>query len=423
MNTYENPSQNEIQSTKKEGNNLDIENFKDEIKNLENLEGLVSFLERAQIFIFNKNNGIDHGEHIIKQIELAEKIKYTKIITEEYGIRKKVESLFQKDGLEFNNESFNIQEYKKYFKEKYHQYDFTDEEIEMITEKLPPPVFVSVDKGVEGIIVLLNSIDGIETKASCAGHVDDSQENGDHLQRSYISLKETDDVLIRKIQEIILEENYRFDIYEFGNGISFHFIQYPPELWIQEHKKRSKKQVIEDSTKEVEKLLNIRLEIPYDYDNNFPEYYKNFITDVYKILDERKAGGIINKDEYTKLSTKVHNLSPWVQLRNEYKEFYISPLAQERLDKYHSDFEGKIISYKRDLKLNEEVELRQEKEKMKEFGDKTPEELIDEEIRRQKEQDSHNEVDLGLMEDYINQLHEQGYISKRRAKKLIMKNT
>lgn len=67
--------------------------------------------------------------------------------------------------------------------------------------------------------------------------------------------------------------------------------------------------------------------------------------------------------------------------------------------------------------------MRQEKEKMKEFGDKTPEELIDEEIRRQKEQDSHNEVDLGLMEDYINQLHEQGYISKRRAKKLIMKNT
>ncbi len=151
------------------------------------IHDLIRLLKTSSIFIKNQFYGLDHSEHLIKSIEMAQATNSLSIVTEKGGLREKVETLMESSGRK-PREVMDKEEYKDFLRAKFQHLNLSNYEIERIVPKLPPDLFVTIDLELEDIVILANSLKNVRTDFSCAGHIDGFKRSLDLDMNAYISI-------------------------------------------------------------------------------------------------------------------------------------------------------------------------------------------------------------------------------------------
>lgn len=300
-------------------------------------EELTEYFKKNPLFFGNSHKGLDHSEHIIKRIGLAMELGCSRLAPRQLDVRRKVASFIKEQG---QKDTFDVKKeaYQQYLSKKYPDIQFSQDELDQVTKKLPIDIFGSLDKGVERIILLLNAFQDTETRFSCAGHNDNrsrlenkGEENS--YRNVYISFLTHNKKIVDAIQAFVLSYKDQDNIMQLeddgdGKYRLFYGIQKPPSEWIKKHGRRTAEQIFLDSKKEIEEIIGQPFPVEVKEGEDLLEKLSEEIEKYKRRLITIETEGDRNKffDEINKLE----KTGPSIQTGNEWREYFLSPEAQQK---------------------------------------------------------------------------------------------
>lgn len=129
------------------------------------VDELKSLLAKENLSLPNGHRGGDHGEHIIKRIDMAQQLGLMELIPDVQNTREIVGRLFEKEASAGKGIT-----YQEFLLNRFEYLSFTKNELEILQQKITPEIFASVDTSMENVVVQLNVLSGVKTSYSCSGH-------------------------------------------------------------------------------------------------------------------------------------------------------------------------------------------------------------------------------------------------------------
>ncbi len=294
------------------------------------LEDLLQKLQDRVFLIHNSQKGRDHSEHFAKRIDLAITLGDPMIIPETGDLRHKVVSLLGQKGIELMGTG-SPEAYKKYLSEKFRAHEFSEEELELIIQKLPPSIFGSIDVEMEGVAMEINALHSAKSKFSCAGHPEEIESEFDEssVYSGYFAFETSDPELVTKIKALVKRTpSFQIDVLEISSlGISIYFSNIVPDEWISENGLRTKDELFEESKRELSLILGTEiLDFPIDKYKDSSDSFSYEIRRLQKnFIQNHPESATIpfsrNRDLLFPIAKCLPNELRW----REYKDHYRSP--------------------------------------------------------------------------------------------------
>ncbi|MFO7807207.1 MAG: hypothetical protein R6V40_02165, partial [Candidatus Moraniibacteriota bacterium] len=324
----------------------EAEKLKGAVDNSTGVNDLVKKIEATDIHLKNEQAGIDSPEHLMKRIELADRLKNPALVPDISGLRDKMQNLILEKYGHINNE-IDRSEYKKYLSKKLDSLVLDKNDIEKVADKLPPEVFASIDDKIENTTAVLNSIDGVQTNFSCAGHLSGSGNN--KFDASINISFESEDKNLPNFLKDKIENSYFRDLAQIStkNGhVSLHFILYPPKSWIKENDKPT----ISEINRTSERALRKNFGIEIDQEMSGWDFRKKLQAEQRKYI-RRNPQAVFMEMPANSLTLKpIADVLPEKIEKREYSEFYDSTEAKEIREGFLSFLEEVVSSYKSSIK-------------------------------------------------------------------------
>ncbi|MGM0629217.1 MAG: hypothetical protein ACQESA_02220 [Patescibacteria group bacterium] len=324
----------------------EAEKLKSAVDNSTDVNDLVKKIEATDIRLKNEQAGIDSPEHLMKRIELADRLKNPALVPDISGLRDKMQNLILEKHGHINNE-IDQSEYQKYLSEKLDSLVLDKNDIEKVADKLLPEVFASIDDKIENTTAVLNSIDGVQTNFSCAGHLSGSGNN--KFDASINISFESEDKYLPIFLKDKIENSYFRDLAQINtkNGhVSLHFILYPPKSWIKENDKPTISEINRTSERALRKNFGIEMDQEmsgWDFREKLEAEQKKYIKrNPQAVFMEMPANSLVLKP--------IADVLPNAIEEKEYEEFYNSTEAKEIREGFLSFLEEVISSYKSSIK-------------------------------------------------------------------------
>ncbi|MGH7141335.1 MAG: hypothetical protein ACREGH_01735 [Minisyncoccia bacterium] len=312
------------------------------IESVRSLAEMKATIERIPLFIRNPVHGIDHSEHLAKRIEMADRFSTPYLLPEKGGLRGKAQTLLRSEGRR-TNRTVDTTSYRQYLKEWTAGYALSEEELVIAAGKIPPDTFGSIDGPLENAVILLNSIPGVQTRFSCAGHMDYAEEGIDDssVRDAYFVFSTRDEKLVEKFKSLPYP-------LEPGNN-SDYVIRFskspPPEEWLHEHGKRTREQIFEDCKKEIAAILGHEI---LSYDQR--QFWDNIFELQRKYIAIHPEAANIPYATNSKLLEPIARLLPEEAEAREYRDWYTSPEAEQQRINFLNQLTAAIDEYRDERK-------------------------------------------------------------------------
>ncbi|HNV96848.1 MAG TPA: hypothetical protein PKL13_00830 [bacterium] len=313
--------------------------------------------EGSHLKIINDNYGFDRIEHIIKRLKMAVEINDLDLIPTDGGLREKVISLLYKGGFNFSPES-NGGGYKNFLKNNYSDLKLNNYELESVEAKLPPDVFASVDKKMENIVLLLNSLDGTKTKFSCSGHFENEYvvDGADRFLQSlllYLCFDTNNQDLINEIRNLESQDyNLEIEIEPRGETLNQVVLTIdfnaPPQDWILKNNKKSYEEIFEKSKKLLEEYFGTTI-----YSNNKNDLFNETIMLQRKLLSSDFSKANLPFRHNSNFLLEISKLLPYYLERKEYKDYFDNNMLKiiKKRDVFIEDLQSLLLSFRNNTHL------------------------------------------------------------------------
>lgn len=327
---------------------FDSVKFSKLVTTADSIDSLVKEVEKQEIFFGNGHRGDDHSEHIAKRISLFNKTRDFSAI--EYfpsETKDRIEILSEKQ----DTQPISYQEYLQEFSP-----EMSKEQIETIEQKLPLDVFCSVDIPLEKSIVKMNSLDGVTTRFSCAGHL--------HNRRGLAGYKDVYIAYTDSNKIIPVKETYKEDVRVsvkdgvLRKGNDTHSVHFSPSItedWLTEHKEIRPKDFFKSYLDEFSALYGEdvfyktkawlgdlsqtnELNLSYIIDNGF-----DYIRSDVRLFVGESSKKIKKATDVGKL-LDLNPLDIRTKMFEKYKDFYIRDDAKNQRDEFIQSFEELVDS-------------------------------------------------------------------------------
>ena len=324
------------------------------VKGAHTIEDLKTGIQTTPLFIRNKGmHGMDHSEHLLKRVDVANTFSYPDVLPETAGLRDKVASLLRSRGIEPDS---TIQPllYKEYLGERVSAHGFTDEELDRVAEKVPVDLLCSLDTDIEDAAFELNALVGTKTKFSCSGHADlPNPDSGDSYAYSgYLAFSTNDNGLVAHLRKLVGKSD------TFGVALenqkpgefTVRFRKLVPDEWIRENSRKSKDELFEVSKQKLAPILGPEI-------LTFPlEEYKqdehNYIKGIKRLqslyLQSNPEAATLPYGWNSILLTNIQKFIPNELEWGEYKDYYLSPEAENDRLTFLKTLTDSIAEYRRE---------------------------------------------------------------------------
>jgi hypothetical protein len=316
------------------------------LKRSETLTDLCSALEGSEILVKNNVAGQDHGEHLVKQIEMARKLGSTNFLSERGGFKEKVSFLLEKEGVELN-QIVTPEKYKHFLLEGFPGMNLSDQELDRVSTKLRPEVFASIDGEMEYSVVELNALADTETRFSCAGHPEQEDDQGIY---SYLAFKTADSALahhIQKLEKSTLTGQTKVSSKN-GEVQTIHFSIKVPREWIEKNKKKTSEQLFDERKKLLAEILGPEI-LSYPFDR-FRKDEGHFINELVRLQDvyieTHKESSTIPMAHNSYFLKNIDDALSGPTEYNEWADYYSSEEAQHERKNFLRDLKNAISEYR-----------------------------------------------------------------------------
>ncbi len=303
-----------------------------EAQTLEELEGMIA---KGAFNVQKGRSGMDHGEHLLKQIEMARKLGEPSLLLEAGGFRQKVEGFC--GGNEHARERMT---YRDFIAERFPDLSFSDEEFHRIEQKIPPGVFASIDTALERTVLLANALPEIRTAFSCSGH---TEAEGGRLHgpgNVYLVLKyEKNDgaeAIMRDMNEQLVRPHGNYRVFMSSNpGTAYYFKRPPTEEWIAENKKRTPSELFEESKRRIAETL----EAPELLDATEDDFFDKIVSAQNLYLSKHPKAAVIPYAPNKRVFATIEPMTPSALEAEEYRDFLFAPERWEEREELMSEIE------------------------------------------------------------------------------------
>jgi hypothetical protein len=327
------------------------EKFNGLISKATTFQGLIdSITEERDLILRNNGYGWDHVENILKRLEMAKKIADSDLIPNCCNLREKAISLMIKEGTEFNKDG-KEGKYQEYLKDRFPELNFGEGELEKITAKISPDIFATVDIRIEKIVMLINSLDGAETRFSCAGHFDEEytevKQREEHLS-SYVAFQTDSFELRGTLRALYVIDGVEMKVnkkenQKTGNVWIGQDLTKPPLIWIVKNGKKTFPEIVRKSKKLLEQYFGSSIS------SSKPEELRQETKELQaEMLRENPKKAILPMATDSSYLREIDKLLPESLARIEYKEYFDKNMSQvvQRRDKFISLFESLLKNYR-----------------------------------------------------------------------------
>lgn len=308
-----------------------LENIVESANTLDELKGGIA---NAQLFIGNHEmRGIDHSEHLLKRIELAQILSCPDVVPKDGGLREKVTSLLENDGAHITH-TIDSARYRKYLETKLSSHNFSQEQIERVVEKVPADVFCSLDTDIEAAVIELNALSETTTLFSCAGHTDlpHPEENDSYAHSGYLFFSSQDSNLIERVRSLT-GKNERFEVTlenKQPGDYTIRFRKIVPEGWRKTHGRKTREDLFEKSKQELAPILGKEI-LAFPIEKYRHDEY-SYLLEIQRLQNEfiksHPEAATMPYGWNSNLLTRIKKHTPTELAWAEYKEYYLSQEAE-----------------------------------------------------------------------------------------------
>ncbi|MDO8572015.1 MAG: hypothetical protein Q7R79_05025 [bacterium] len=332
----------------------EIQQYEKDIVACNSFEELYDYIQNNPVLLKNSYAGLDHVEHTLKRIELARIFTSSSLVPEYLGIKKKVSLLLEKEGRQ-DVEHPDNEAYKTFLQNRFPDMQLSEKEASRLSEKIPANLFGSLDLSAERVMVVLNSIEGVQTRYSCGGHNDQPElyrSGTPNFGSAYVVFEIENPEFIAVVKNTlpnqIGEQTFISLAHDEKNRINIQFHHYPPDEWVVSNNRQSISKIFEDSQREIKKLLGREISpesLVQSIGETLPDMIQRFSKRAAKeIGDEvskRMRGKAIEETrrEENKQDTKVQKILPGILMSQEYREYFVSDEAREKVKDFFSRIE------------------------------------------------------------------------------------
>lgn len=304
------------------------------VNEAENLDDLKRLLGEKDILSRNNDDGLDHSEHLIKRIEMAEAMDYSEVLPEMSGFKDKV-----KEFIPQISDQFDLDKYKEFIRSRMGEYSLSEEEINFASYKLPAETFATIDKDLEKAVVMLNSMKGTRTTHCCAGHDESPQKNND----LFINYKSDDKNLTPFMEELKESElKIRLERYNDGSEATVRLNNSVPDEWIKENNKKSHEEIFNESRQKLAEILGDEI-----LDCNRSNINHKIYDLQQKYVSSSKKIGRITYPENSTFIKEIVDNHPTTLEKEEYKEYYSSDEFKSKKKKFIDLVTKRIDEYRK----------------------------------------------------------------------------
>lgn len=283
------------------------------------LNELTNAIANGSFSIPNKFSGLDHGEHLLKRIDMAKKLGDPSFMPDVGGLREKVMAM--EGGIADKEASLT---YRSYIEERFPDLQLSDDEIARIEEKISPEIFATIDTPLEKTILLANALPGIKTAYSCAGHTESEGGSIHGPAQVYLSLQklgnsnnisELDEQLGRPHGDYIASSSHG------EKQSSFYFSRPPTEAWITDNGKRTPNELFSESKRLIAEILGA----PEILDSTEDNFRERVVAAQDTYMANHPESATIPFAPNSRLLTNVARVTPQELEADEYRDFNFAP--------------------------------------------------------------------------------------------------
>lgn len=312
--------------------------------------------ERTDLKMINDNYGFDRAEHIVKRLKMAVEINDLDLIPTDGGLKEKAISLLYNEGFDFNLELKDMG-YKNFLKNNFYDLKLSNYELENIATKLPPEVFASVDKEMENVVLLLNSLDGTKTKFSCSGHFENEYvvDKTDRFLQSlivYLCFDTNNQDLINEIRNLE-NEDYNLEIEIEAKNETLNQVvltidfNTPPRDWILKNNKKSYEEIFEESKRLIEEYFGTTI-----CSNNKNDLFNEVVMLQRKLLSSDFSKANLLFKHNSNFLLEISKLLPYYLERKEYKNYFDNNVPEiiKKRDVFIKDLQSLLLLFRNNIK-------------------------------------------------------------------------